>query len=152
MEDQNANLFSFSISKKSKDIDDILENTLFQSFESAGHDPTEITELGILLSKIPIDPKCAKILVVASKYHLLHYAIMIVACMSVSEVYDDQAIHDAVRAESKIEEAEDDQDVPDSEDNDLVTQIDRDRVSSKKQHQLKQLRDLKKQVTAEIKK
>lgn len=83
---------------------------------------------------------------------MLHYAIMIVACMSVSEVYDDQAIHDAVRAESKIEEAEDDQDVPDSEDNDLVTQIDRDRVSSKKQHQLKQLRDLKKQVTAEIKK
>ena len=51
-----------------------------------------MTDLGILLSKVPIDPKCAKILVVASKYGLLHYAIMIVACMSVSEIFDDQRI------------------------------------------------------------
>lgn len=92
LEDQNQNLFSFSIVEQKRGIDDILENTLFRSFESVGHDPTEITDLGVLLSKIPIEPKCAKLLVVASKYNLLHYAIMIVACMSVSELYDDESI------------------------------------------------------------
>ena len=74
-----------------------MENSLFKSFDEASHlnggrDPTEITDLGILLSKIPIDPKCAKILVVAAKYGLLHFAIMIVACMSVSELFDDWKI------------------------------------------------------------
>jgi hypothetical protein len=44
------------------------------------------------LSKIPIEPKCAKMLVVASKYGLLHYAIMIVACMNIPEVFDDSKI------------------------------------------------------------
>ena len=56
-----------------------------------------MTDLGILLSKIPIDPKCGKILVVASKYGLLHYAIMIVACMSVSEIFDDDRISSGVK-------------------------------------------------------
>ena len=56
-----------------------------------GKDPTLITELGTLLSKIPIDPKCGKILIVASKYDLLHYGIMMVACMSVSEIYDNSS-------------------------------------------------------------
>jgi hypothetical protein len=31
-------------------------------------------------------------LVVASKYSLLHYAIMIVACMNIPEVFDDSKI------------------------------------------------------------
>jgi HrpA-like RNA helicase len=57
---------------------------------TSGRDPTEITELGIVLSKIPIDPKLAKILIVGSKYDLLHYAIMIVCCMSVQELFDDE--------------------------------------------------------------
>ena len=132
LEDQNRNLFSFSISKQNKDIDEILENTLYRSFESAGSDPTEITDLGILLSKIPIDPKCGKIMVVASKYNLLHYAIMIVACMSVSEIYDDQSIQDEVRASSgRLNEYQDQED--DSEDPDLETQIDRDRKRSQRQ-------------------
>jgi len=90
-------LFSFSITNQKKDLDEILENTLFNSFDESssvngGKDPTEITPLGILLSKIPIDPKCAKILVVASKYNLLHYGIMIVSCMSVTSIFDDDLI------------------------------------------------------------
>ena len=50
-------------------------------------DPTTINDLGHLLSKIPISPKYAKMLVVSAKYGLLRYAIMIVACMSVSEIF-----------------------------------------------------------------
>ena len=93
----NQSLFSFSISNTKKDIDEILENTLFNSFDESsqvngGKDPTEITDLGVLLSKIPIDPKCAKILVVCSKYNLLHFGIMIVACMSVTTIFDDDSI------------------------------------------------------------
>ena len=59
-------------------------------------DPTEITELGILLSKIPIEPRCAKILVVASKCGLLHYGIMIVACMGITELFDEAAFKRSV--------------------------------------------------------
>jgi HrpA-like RNA helicase len=81
-----------------------LENTLFNSFDNTSHvnggsDPTEITDTGVLLSKIPIDPKCAKILVVASKYNLLHYGIMIVACMSVTELFDDDCVAQRVKEE-----------------------------------------------------
>ncbi len=53
-------------------------------------DPTTINELGVLLSKIPITPKFAKMLVISAKYDLLHFAIMIVACMTVPEIFSDQ--------------------------------------------------------------
>lgn len=75
--------------------------------DNMGRDPTEITELGILLSKIPIEPRCAKILVVASKCGLLHYGIMIVACMGVTELFDEAAFKRSVlqlASNSKIEE------------------------------------------------
>jgi len=52
--------------------------------------------LGVLLSKVPLDPRCAKILIVASKYDLLHYAIMIVACLSVLEIYDDESLYNHI--------------------------------------------------------
>ena len=50
-------------------------------------DPTSVNKLGILLSKVPLSPKFAKMLVVASKYSVVRYTIMIVACMSVSEIF-----------------------------------------------------------------
>ena len=50
-------------------------------------DPTKVSKLGSLLSQIPLSPKFSKMLVVASKYKLAHYAIMMVACMSVAEIY-----------------------------------------------------------------
>jgi HrpA-like RNA helicase len=52
-------------------------------------DPTVINDLGVVLSKIPVSPKYGKMLVASHKYPgLLTYAIMIVACMSVPEVYN----------------------------------------------------------------
>ena len=50
-------------------------------------DPTKVSKLGSLLSKVPLSPKFSKMLVVALKYGLAHYAIMMVACMSVAEIY-----------------------------------------------------------------
>lgn len=50
-------------------------------------DPTTINPLGFILSKIPISPRYAKMLVVSAKYGLLHYAIMMVACMTVPEIF-----------------------------------------------------------------
>ena len=50
-------------------------------------DPTSLTELGTLLSKLPISPKFSKMLIVSTKYKVLRYVIMIVACLSVSEIF-----------------------------------------------------------------
>lgn len=51
-------------------------------------DPTTINDLGVVLSKIPVSPKYGKMLVASHKYPgLLTYAVMIVACVSVPEIY-----------------------------------------------------------------
>lgn len=50
-------------------------------------DPTKVNSLGSLLSKLPVSPKYAKMLVIAQKYNVLHFAIMIVACLSVNEIF-----------------------------------------------------------------
>ena len=52
-------------------------------------DPTKVNKLGSLLSKVPLSPKYSKMLVVALKYNLAHYTIMMVACMSVAEIYNE---------------------------------------------------------------
>lgn len=52
-------------------------------------DPSKVNQLGKVLSKLPISPKYAKMLVVAAKYNVSRYAIMMVACMSVPEIYSD---------------------------------------------------------------
>lgn len=100
-----------------KDVDEVLENTLYNTLTNCAHDPTSITDLGTLLSKIPIAPKFAKILVVASKYDLLHYAIMMVACMSVSEIFDDSSIKEKYSNTLSSNPLEDFAD----EDEDLIT-------------------------------
>ena len=46
-------------------------------------DPSEITDLGVLLSKLPLSPKFSKMLVVAIKKQVCRFMIMIVACLSV---------------------------------------------------------------------
>lgn len=50
-------------------------------------DSTLITDLGSLLSKLPLSPKFAKMLIVSTKYQVLKYVIMIVACLSVDEIF-----------------------------------------------------------------
>lgn len=63
-----------------KDLDALLTLSLAK-------DASTITELGTLLSKLPLSPKFAKMLVVSTKYGVLRYVIMIVACLSVSEIF-----------------------------------------------------------------
>ena len=50
-------------------------------------DVTTINDLGVLLSKLPLSPRFAKMIVMATKYGVLRYVIMIVACLSVSELF-----------------------------------------------------------------
>ena len=50
-------------------------------------DATKINELGVLLSKLPLSPRFSKMIVMATKYNVLRFVIMIVACLSVSELF-----------------------------------------------------------------
>jgi HrpA-like RNA helicase len=67
-------------------VEDYLESGK-NNFMEWKSDPTEINELGVLLAKIPVSPKYAKMLIASHKYGILRYCIMIVACMSVSELF-----------------------------------------------------------------
>jgi HrpA-like RNA helicase len=53
-------------------------------------DPTEINQLGRVLSKLPLSPKYAKMLIVSTKYKVLRFTIMMVACMSVNELFSNK--------------------------------------------------------------
>lgn len=66
--------------EKREDLDKLLELKM-------NTDVTEINELGCLLSKLPLSPKFSKMLVVSTKYSVLCYTIMIVACLSVNEIF-----------------------------------------------------------------
>ena len=48
-------------------------------------------------------------LVVASKYSILHYCIMIVACMSVTEIFDDDTISSKIKEENAIKSESEEQ-------------------------------------------
>ena len=80
-----------------------------------------MNKLGSLLSKVPLSPKYAKMLVVAMKYGLAQYAIMMVACMSVSEIFLSETANDQVAASNE-----------EPTDPDLVTSIDRERGEKKR--------------------
>ena len=83
-------------------------------------DPTVINELGIVLSKIPVSPKYSKMLLASHKYPgLFPYAIMIVACMSVPEIYADQQ-----HITTTLQNDNDDENSDKNEDRDLLTSID----------------------------
>jgi HrpA-like RNA helicase len=70
--------------------DEKLENLLRKDGDIfLQNDMTEVNKLGRVLAKIPLSPKFGKMLVVAAKYKVLKYAIMIVACMSVPEIFTD---------------------------------------------------------------
>lgn len=86
-------------------------------------DPTRVNKLGSLLSKVPLSPKFAKMLVVALKYGLAHYAIMMVACMSVAEIFSEVA-----GAEKTQQDGGEGADI----DPDLMTSIDRERIAKKR--------------------
>lgn len=98
-------------------------------------DPTNINKLGILLSKVPLSPKYAKMLVVASKYNVIRYTIMMVACMSVNEIFQEP------NAKVDEEKKEGNEDL-DAQDPDLVTSIDINRQD----HDMKKRRRIEKQM------
>ena len=87
-------------------------------------DPTRVTKLGSLLSKVPLSPKFAKMLVVASKYELAHLAIMMVACMSVAEIYQEVRADRAPQDDNALDEGD--------LDPDLITSIDKERSKGKR--------------------
>lgn len=66
----------------SKRVD--LNNLLALKLKS---DVTTINDLGVLLSKLPLSPRFAKMIVMSTKYGVLRYVIMIVASLSVSELF-----------------------------------------------------------------
>ena len=101
-------------------------------------DPTKINKLGTLLSKVPLSPRYSKMLIVASKYDVIRYAIMMVACMSVNEIF----------ADPEAKKSEDLQGLENAEaglnediDPDLVTSLDiqrRDQINKKRRKLEKQ--------------
>ena len=57
-------------------------------------DCTDLNELGIILAKIPVAPKFAKMLIASHKYPgVLKYCLMIVACMTVNEIFTNNNEH-----------------------------------------------------------
>jgi HrpA-like RNA helicase len=62
-------------------LDDLLQHKITRE------DNTEVTDLGSLLSKIPLSPKFSKMLILSTQQSVLRYVIMIVACLSVQELF-----------------------------------------------------------------
>lgn len=149
IESQRQSLIAPGLSNVNRSIDEILQNSLTDSFLNASSDPTDITELGRLLSKIPIDPKFAKMLVVATKYELTHYAIMMVACMSVQEIFDDSKFETMLKEATREQEDEPEMD---DEERLLETQIDRDNKQAELKRQHKDRLQKRKEVAAQVKK
>ena len=86
----------------------------------------------------------------ASKYDLMHYGIMIVACMSVQEMFDDTQIKTTMRENSKVYDNSEEEQESES-DKDLETQIDRDQKRARQQKQISLKKQLKKDTTNAIK-
>ena len=84
-------------------------------------DNTSVTELGTLLSKIPLSPRFSKMMVLAAKYSVLRYVVMIVACLSVQELFLDIPMSNPQMPDPAEEEEEDL----------LRTQFDRDKDQRK---------------------
>ena len=51
-------------------------------------DSTSITEIGKLMARFPVEPKLAKILIMANNFDLLEYAILIVVFLSIENLID----------------------------------------------------------------
>jgi HrpA-like RNA helicase len=110
-------------------------------FDSWQRDPTTINNLGVVLSKIPVSPKYAKMLLASHKYEgLFPYAVMMVACMSVPEIYSSSggaASNEALLAQSD----EDEENMRLREDRDLITSIDLQREETKQKSLKRKLRE-----------
>jgi ATP-dependent RNA helicase DHX37/DHR1 len=88
-------------------------------------DFTKINELGTLLSKLPLSPKFSKMLVVSRKYNILRFVIMIVACLSVSELFKEIPLAELDLPEEAVDE-------------DLTTAFDRQKLDKKRKRMEKE--------------
>ncbi len=55
-------------------------------------DSSNISDIGKLMAKFPIEPKLSKMLIMANGFHMIEYAIIIVAFMSVENPFDFNSI------------------------------------------------------------
>ena len=56
------------------------------------NDSTNISDLGMLMSKFPLEPKLSKVLIMAKSFGLIEYGIMIVGLLSVETPFDFNAL------------------------------------------------------------
>lgn len=108
-------------------------------------DRTSITDLGLLLSTVPLAPKFAKMLIFGKKAKIIELAIITVASLTVHEIFVFPNMH--MNFNKNKDDDLSDHDL--SEDSDLITQIDVDRknhvLEMKKQH----LKDAQKEARKE---
>ena len=73
-----------------KDVDDNSEKNNDEESEEIEKrkDSTSITEIGKLMARFPVEPKFAKILIMANNFNLLEYAIIIVSIFSIENLID----------------------------------------------------------------
>lgn len=128
--------------KNEKLIDE--QNTQLLSL-NFNRDRTKITDLGFLLSTVPLAPKFAKMLIFGKKAKIVELAIITVASLTVQELFINPTIH--MKDGQKFGD-EDDLDSSEVDDPDLMTQIDIDR----KLHKLKQKKREVKEKQKELRK
>ena len=106
-------------------------------------DKTRITDLGILLSTIPLSPKYAKMLIFGQKAKIIELAILTVASLTVQELFVKPKMTNLDPNDIKEVDIEFDQDEA------LVTQIDIDYKMNKIQKSKQQVKDKIKQKKRE---
>ena len=72
-----------------KEIEDNKENEEIEKRK----DSSTITEIGKLMARFPVEPKLAKILIMANNFDLLEYAILIVVILSIENLIDFTALN-----------------------------------------------------------
>ena len=72
-----------------KEIEDNKENEEIEKRK----DSSTITEIGKLMARFPVEPKLAKILIIANNFDLLEYAILIVVILSIENLIDFTALN-----------------------------------------------------------
>ena len=82
---------------KSDNKDNMDENNLVNDDNSEEiekrKDTTNISEIGKLMAKFPVEPKLGKILIMANNFDLIEYAILIVGILSIENIIDFTSIN-----------------------------------------------------------
>ena len=73
---------------KEKEDENIDEDKKDEEKMEKRKDSTSITEIGKLMSRFPVEPKLAKILIMANNFDIIEYAILIVVILSIENLID----------------------------------------------------------------